>query len=291
MEVPLFFSIMISKFLQIGQLNLHCLEGPQHGPTLLLLHGLTANAHAFDGLIDAGLTRFCHLISVDLRGRGLSDAHESEYTMQAHAKDIIGLMDILHVQQVILGGHSFGALLSFYLAAHFPKRFSQLILMDAGLSMHPNTKEMLAPTLSRLEQTYPSFSFYLDKAQKAPYNTPWYPEMESYYRADVKEVGQGQVQPRSQLMHMIESVTGALSEPWKEYITKIEHPAILIHGPENYTLGAPLLPKENALETVALLKKGKYVQVPGNHQTMLYGPGAKAIVAAIQHFIENGSSN
>lgn len=282
---------MISKFLQVGQLNLHCLEGPQHGPTLLLMHGLTANAHAFDGLIDAGLTRFCHVVSVDLRGRGLSDAHESEYTMEAHAKDIIGLMDKLHVQQVILGGHSFGALLSFYLAAHYPKRFTKLILMDAGLSMHPNTKEMLAPTLSRLEQTYPDFNYYLDKAKSAPYNNIWYPEMESYYRADVKELDNGKVQPRSQLMHMIEAVTGALGEPWKQHIIKIEHPAILLHGPDDYTLGAPLLPKENALETVALLKNGTYVEVPGNHQTMLYGPGAKAIVAAIQHFIKDSSVN
>ena len=50
-------------------------------------------------------------------------------------------------------------------------------------------------------------------------------------------------------------------------------------------MNAPLLPEENALETVAMMKHCKYVKVPGNHQTMLYGDGAKAIVQAITSFL------
>jgi pimeloyl-ACP methyl ester carboxylesterase len=37
------------------------------------MHRLTANAHAFDGLIAQGLSPSFNVISIDLRGRGESD--------------------------------------------------------------------------------------------------------------------------------------------------------------------------------------------------------------------------
>ena len=44
------------------------------GPTLVLAPGLTANAHSFDGLMRAGLGDVAHVLALDLRGRGESDA-------------------------------------------------------------------------------------------------------------------------------------------------------------------------------------------------------------------------
>ncbi len=66
----------------------------------------------------------------------------------------------------------------------------------------------------------------------------------------------------------------------------MQQPAIIIKGPGFYTMGAALLPKENAVETAGMMKNCKYVKVPGNHQTMLYGDGAKAIVKAIKEFLK-----
>jgi pimeloyl-ACP methyl ester carboxylesterase len=54
-------------------IHLHYLDYPGDGPTLILMHGLTANAHSFAGLIRAGLSPQLPVLAVDLRGRGLSD--------------------------------------------------------------------------------------------------------------------------------------------------------------------------------------------------------------------------
>src|SRR5512138_8093 len=85
----------MDRFIRTNGLQLHYLEHLGDGLPIVLLPGLTANAHAFDGLIQAGLSPRFHALALDLRGRGLSDAPEDGYTMADHAADVIGLLDAL----------------------------------------------------------------------------------------------------------------------------------------------------------------------------------------------------
>ncbi len=277
---------MTSHLIKTNNIQLHFLEFEGNKPTIMLLHGLTANAHAFDGLIASGLSPAFHVLSVDLRGRGESDAPSSGYSMKEHTADIIGLMDALHLEKIILAGHSFGGFLALYIAKFFPDRVEKLILMDAAANMHPNTKEMLGPALGRLGQTFPSFHAYIEKVKAAPYLTLWEEQMLSYYNADVNVNEDGTVNCIPQPEHMMEAVLkGSLGEPWLDYLQNIYHPAILINAPGVYTMDAALLPEVNAMETVELMKNCIYAKVPGNHQTMLYAEGAKEIVSIIKHFL------
>jgi len=275
-----------SKFIETNGIRLHYMEQGTEGPTLLLMHGLTANAHAFDGLIKVGLSDSFRVISVDLRGRGLSSKPDKGYTMKEHAADIIGMLDALNIREVIVAGHSFGGFLGLYLAVYFPEKVSHLIMLDAAVHMHPQTKEMLGPALSRLDQVFPSFDDYLDKVKQAPYLTFWDEAMWSYYRADVQDLPDGTVTPRSRLENMMEAVLkGSLGEPWEELIEKLSKPVMLINAPGIYTMGNALLPRELARETADMIKNCRYIEVAGNHQTMLYGDGALQIVKSIQQFI------
>jgi pimeloyl-ACP methyl ester carboxylesterase len=207
--------------------------------------------------------------------------------MPEHAKDIIGLMDELKIDKAILVGHSFGGFLGLYMAAFYPDRVDKLILMDAAANMHPNTKEMLGPTLSRLGQSFASRDAYFEKVKSAPYMDAWDAQMETYYGADIKENADGTVSCIPQPAQMTEAVMkGSLGEPWMDYLKNIEHESILINAPGVYTMGAALLPEDNAMETVELMKNCIYAKVPGNHLTMLYGHGAKEIVEIIKHFLK-----
>ena len=114
----------------------------------------------------------------------------------------------------------------------------------------------------------------------------WDKQMETYYGADIKENADGTVSCIPQPAQMTEAVLkGSLGEPWMDYLKNIDHETILINAPGVYTMGAALLPEENAMETVELMKNCIYAKVPGNHQTMLYGDGAKEIVQIIKHFL------
>ncbi len=277
---------MESNFVETNHIKLHYLDSGGENPPLLLTHGLTANAHAFDGLVKAGLTDFTRLISVDLRGRGLSDQPIDGYSMKEHAADVLGLMDALGIKKCNLGGHSFGALLSIYMAVHHPERIQKLVILDAAAKLHEKTKEMLGPALGRLGQVYESEKFYIDKVKSAPYLSFWDEQMASYYQADIRTLPDGTVTPIPTPENMTAAIMqGSFGEPWLELIPKITHPSILINGADDYALGAPLLPKEYATETVEVMQDCIYVQVPGNHQTMLYRNGAKAMVEAIKSFL------
>lgn len=277
-----------SQFIVLPHLRMHYLQASNNGPTLLLLHGLTANAHAFDALVREGLTALGSIISVDLRGRGQTDTPKLGYTMKEHAEDVIALLDALAISEVIVVGHSFGGFLGLYLARFYPNRITKLVMLDAAANMHPQTKEMLAPALARLGQTYSSFDDYLSLVKRAPYLTFWDPEMESYYRADVSKNPDGSVTVIPKFDQMMEAVVrGSLGEPWLDYLAEVNHPTMLINAPGAYTMNAPLLPENYAMDTVERMKQATYAKVSGNHQTMLYGEGAKEIVQIIQYFIKS----
>lgn len=268
----------------VNNINIHYIEYPDNGPVMLMMHGLTANAHAFGGLMTAGLADSFHIYSVDLRGRGQSDHPAFNYSMKDHARDIICMLDALGLDHVILAGHSFGGLLSIYLAANYPRRISKIIILDAAARMNPRAAELLGYRLSTLDKVYPTWDEYLAEVKSAPYNTFWEESMEEYYRADVRAAQKGGITPSANLANIIEASVGLANVAWPSEIEKVQQPALLINAPEEYNLGEPLLPDDYAKETAEALPHGHYIRVDGNHQTMLYGKGARQIVKAVRNF-------
>lgn len=274
-------------FIYTNRIRLHYIEYNHNNtklPTLILLHGLTANAHAFDGLVYHGLSDHFRIIAPDMRGRGHSDKPAFQYGLKHHARDIIGMMDELGIEKAILGGHSFGGLLSVYLAVHFPERVEKIIVLDAAAEMNAKVPQMLMPVLKRMDKTYPSFEHYINYIKASPQTTFWEDVMLTYYRADVKTLEDGSVTPYPNLTKMIKVSIGVASQPWRSLFSDVKQPAILVNGADIYNLGEPILPDFKAKESVALMHNAKYLKVDGNHQTMLYGSGARQIVQAIKSF-------
>ncbi|MFC2187740.1 alpha/beta fold hydrolase [Fulvivirgaceae bacterium LMO-SS25] len=278
---------MQSKYIQTNGVRLHYLEAGR-GKPIIVMHGLTANANAFDGLIAHGFADLGHIYSVDLRGRGKSEQPPADYSMKAHSKDIIGMMDLLGLEKVILVGHSFGALMSWYLFSLIPHRIEKIVFIDAAARLHPDTRELLQPTMSRLGKIYTSYKEYMNWVREAPFLADaWDEDMQSYFDADIEFLADGQVTSRSKPVHIIEAVNGVFEENWEPLIRNTSIPSLLInatgaYGDEN---SPPLLPKELAKETVEMMPNCQYLEVEGNHQTMMYGKGAKQIVQAIKDFL------
>lgn len=279
----------MEQYAQVNNIQLHYFDYPGDGPPLLLMPGLTVNARCFDGLIQAGLSPALRVVAVDLRGRGLSDKPDSGYSMADHAADIIGLLDALKLEQVVMGGHSFGGLLSFYLASTQPERVSKLVIIDAAGEMHPKVRELIKPSLDRLGQALPSWEAYLGAMKQMPFYDGWWdPAIESFYRADVEIREDGTVMARSKPEAILEAVDGALGEDWATHLANIKQPMLLLNalGPFGLAGAPPVLPKEQAMATVNAVANGRYVEIPGNHMTMIFGEGAKKMVETITAFVQ-----
>ncbi len=279
----------MERFVYVNNIQLHYLDHPGGVPPLVLMPGLTANACSFDGLIKAGLSPALRVLALDLRGRGLSQKPDSGYSMADHCADVLGLLDALEFSQVVLGGHSFGGLLSIYMAAHHPERVSKLVIIDAAGSMHPQVRELIKPSVDRLGNVLPSWEVYLEAMKQMPFYQGWWdPTIESYYRADVEIRTDGTVKPRSRPEAIIEAVEKALAEDWTQLLNAVRQPVLLLNAPGSFGLPGtpPVLPREQAMDTVNILSEGRYVEIPGNHMTMLYGEGARRIVEAILAFVQ-----
>jgi len=109
--------------------------------------------------------------------------------------------------------------------------------------------------------------------------------MEAYYLADAHVREDQTVNPNSNLTNILEVAAGTASEPWIEHFRKVQHPSILINGVYNYTLDQPILPDFKAKETAAIMTNCEYVEVGGNHHTMLYGAHAEETVQAMINFL------
>ncbi len=283
---------MISEFIDTNGIRLHYIDHGGNGPILVMTHGISANAHSFDGLAKA-LGREVRLIAVDLRGRGLSDKPDTGYAMEDHAADILGLLDHLGLDRALIGGHSFGGLLTYHIAAHHPERVRRCVIMDAPIEVDEAILEQIRPSLARLGRVFPSWEDYLDTVKQQPYFEDWWnPEIESYYRADVRENDDGTVQSRSNPNHIEEAVTGTIGVPWSEYLERIEIPVLLIRAtrPFGPPGSPPLLTADQARRMIAGLNDGRLVEIDGNHLTFLFGKEIRQSAREIVEFITETSA-
>jgi pimeloyl-ACP methyl ester carboxylesterase len=279
---------MTSRYVQTNGIRLHYLDQGPPGSTLILLPGLTANAHSFDGLVAAGLANQIKVLALDLRGRGETDQPDT-YTLADHAADVLGFLDSLEIDRVVLGGHSFGGLLTYYLAANHPGRISRCVVIDAPAQIHPEVFDQIKPSLDRLDVTLPSWDHYLQFIKRMPYFADgwWDPTIEGYFRADVRENADGTVRPRSRPEHIRAVIDGFKDLKWLDTVRRITQPVLFLRAPGAYgPLGSPaVVSSEQARVTVENLQHGRLVEVPGNHMTMLFGNGATIAAAAIADFV------
>lgn len=106
-------------------------------PAILLVHGLGAT-----GLVWAPVARRLvavrHVVAIDLRGHGLSDAptEADAYELDRLAGDVIAVAEgsgVLEDGPAVLVGHGFGAVVAAAAAADLGQACSGLVLVDGGL--------------------------------------------------------------------------------------------------------------------------------------------------------------
>lgn len=282
-------NVATSQTRNVGGLEMFYLDAPggKNAPPMVLLHGLSANASSFAGIIAAGLSPAFRVIAPDLRGRARSGKPESGYEMADHARDIIALLDSLGLERVVLGGHSFGGYLAIYIAAHYPERVSKLVVIDAAISSHPRIAVLLKPSLDRLTRTFASADEYLAAIRSAPYmNGIWDDAAESYFRAELMKHPDGTVGSATSNAAIGQAAMGIAVEPWLHHVQQVGVPVLLLNA-----LGAfgapdtpPLFDEQVARATAKAFSNAKYVVVPGNHLTLLFGAGASAVRREIEQF-------
>jgi N-formylmaleamate deformylase len=110
-------------------INLHVTRTGGSKPPVVLLHGLMTNGRCWTGLARA-LEDEYDVIMPDARGHGQSDVPADGYRYEAHAADIVGLLQGLKLSAAFLLGHSMGGMTAAVVASRRPDLLRGLILAD-----------------------------------------------------------------------------------------------------------------------------------------------------------------
>lgn len=101
------------------------------GPPLVLIHGIGASRHSWDGLV-MHLRRDFRCISYDLRGHGKSPLPAPPYTLDDLVVDLEELRRELNLERMHLAGHSLGGMIGPAYARAHPERVLSLGLYSTA---------------------------------------------------------------------------------------------------------------------------------------------------------------
>src|SRR5918997_3017473 len=263
----------------------HAGEGPD---PIICLHGITAQHRAFNA-VARYLEASRGLVGVDLRGRGDSDKRESGYGLEAHAADVVRVMDHLGLQSAVLAGHSMGGFVALKTALTFPGRVRALILLDGGwprVERKPEEsteeerqeaaalEEGLARAFKRLDMTFESPEAYLDF---------WFPgqnltmedlpqDLADYYLYDLGEVEGGYRPKASRAAAEEDSPSVSSTSPTAEEMCGVGCPVALVRASQGFFPGSDPLISDEVRDMMAgsLDIRTEILLEGANHYTMLW---------------------
>ena len=190
--------------------------GDDRGPGVLLIHGLSNTAWSWSP-VARRIRALRHVVAMDLRGHGLSDAPTEGYDPPSFAGDVLAAAEGSGLlaetgDRVVLTGHGFGAIVAAWAAAELGDRCAGLVLVDGGWESLETASGMDVDEFLRGLDEPPEVmrsmsAFLADRAAFDP--TTWDADQERAARATVVETHAGKVVSASR-PHAVEASVRAM---------------------------------------------------------------------------------
>ena len=146
------------------EVQLEVLDWGGNGPPLVFLTGLGNTAHVYDDFAPRFRDQF-HVYAITRRGYGTSSAPAGGYDAATRARDIVTVLDSLHIDRAVLAGHSIAGDELSKVGATYPARVRALIYLDAYdygparvAAMEPAVASMVRflPTMTAADSASPA---------------------------------------------------------------------------------------------------------------------------------------
>jgi lipase len=263
---------------------------------VLAIHGVTSNGMiwrsvARDVTCDAQIS----VLAPDLRGRGESSALPGPYGIAAHVADMLAVLDYVGARRAVFVGHSMGAYVAARIAAEYPERAADLVLVDGGIPVSDVTEEaaaaahafLVGPALVRHAMPFMSVEGYLDFWRQHPaFAQAWNDDVEAYALHDLRGKP-GALRYVASVQAIETDSDDMLSDPVNlEASDHVEVPLHLLRAPRGALDDEHALIQHPELEAfVARHPTADVEVVPDvNHYTLVLGasPGPARVAAVIQ---------
>jgi pimeloyl-ACP methyl ester carboxylesterase len=107
------------------------ISGADTAQTIILVHGYSVPSYIWGGTFDSLIQHGFRVVRYDEFGRGFSDRPIVDYTPELYRKQLVGLIDSLHLKTPVhIAGLSFGGAVVTDFAVHYPALIDKMILVD-----------------------------------------------------------------------------------------------------------------------------------------------------------------
>ncbi len=267
----------------------------QRGPVVLASHGLTANHTCWHALADQLGDDF-RLIAPDHRGRGGSAGISGPFGMEAHASDLIAILDFLQLPQAdLVVGHSMGGFVAAVACAGYPQRFRQALFVDggfplidelpAGMSVEQLTQAIIGQSMQRLDMRFASRLEYHAFWQQHPaFVDAWSDYVREYVDYDLVGEAPGLQSGVSKASILDDVASELVSDVIPEALGSLQQPVRFVQAPRGLTNGDPLYTPERIADGGRRLPHFSHaVAANVNHFTIVLSrAGAEQLAAEVR---------
>lgn len=129
-------------FAQANGINhFYHLDGRDDRPVIIFSHSLGVDHAQWDRQAADLLSSFRVLV-YDIRGHGVSDVSQGDYSIEMLARDVLAIADALRISQFAFCGLSLGGMIGQWLGANAPNRLTHLVLANTSAkSTNPASME------------------------------------------------------------------------------------------------------------------------------------------------------
>lgn len=181
-----------------------------HGPTVILLHGLTGSSRELLPTAQGLGDRF-RVLLVDQRGHGRSTRRPADVSRDAFVDDVVAVIEQLAPgEPVHLVGHSMGAHTAFLTACRRPELVDRLVMLEAHVA--GNSRPQEAQELGEYLASWPTPFADATEARRFLGDTP----LATAWIDDLEATPDG-LRPRSDPDIMQATITAVHAPRWSEW--------------------------------------------------------------------------
>jgi esterase len=260
--------------------RLHLLDWDGDGPPLLFLHGGALTAHSWDFVCRELRARY-RCLALDQRGHGDSEwSPELDYGVDAHVRDIAGVVAVLELGRPVLIGQSLGAINALSVAARHPDLPAALVLVDAAPWVRRDGARRVADFVLAPAEL-PSVEDFVERAVR--FNPRREPALlRRSLRHNLRRLPNGMWTWKYDRRHLsserFDEFAASLPE-LERLIPEIRCPTLVVRGEES-----DVLTGADAQRLASALPNGRAVSVPGAGHTV-QGDNPEGLAAELREFL------
>lgn len=109
----------------------YTVDGPDTAPVIVFSNSMGTDHTMWKPQADALAGRF-RVVRHDMRGHGRSTSPDAELSVDMLGRDVLAILDALHVDKAVFCGLSIGGQVGQWLAIHAPARFSKVVVANTA---------------------------------------------------------------------------------------------------------------------------------------------------------------